>query len=471
VNIPAPTFKSGPPPNGNGPGGSDSLYEAQQKVYPREVAGRFSRLRVIAAWVLLGLYYVNAWWQWNDRQAFLFDLPARKFYVLGLVLWPQDFIFLTGLLIIAALSLFFFTALAGRLWCGYACPQTVWTEVFLWMERFAEGDRKDRIKLDQAPWSARKVLRKSLKQFLWVTFASWTGFTFVGYFTPIRTLAHEALTGSLGSWETFWILFYGLATYTNAGFLREQVCKYMCPYARFQSAMFDRDTLVITYDAERGEPRGARRRGANLKGAASGDCVDCTWCVQVCPTGIDIRKGLQQECIACAACIDACDSVMTKVGSPKGLIRYTTLHALEHQRTKIVRPRVIIYAVLLTVLIATWVTALALREPVALDVIRDRNALYRMLDDGRVENVYNVKIMNKSEATHRFRISVTGPGDLRVDPDPAIFTVRGGDVFPAGVRVRRSAYEPEGSETIKFEVQGEDGTRASTSARFIAPAR
>jgi cytochrome c oxidase accessory protein FixG len=453
--------------------GSNSLYEAQQKVYPREVDGRFSRLRVIAAWVLLGLYYANAWWQWNGRQAFLFDLPTRKFYVLGLVFWPQDFIFLTGLLIIAALSLFFFTALAGRLWCGYACPQTVWTVVFLWMERFAEGDRKDRIKLDQSPWSARKLLRKSFKQLLWVTFALWTGFTFVGYFTPIRSLGSEIVSGSLGSWELFWILFYGLATYANAGYLREQVCKYMCPYARFQSAMFDRDTLVITYDAQRGEPRGARRRAASLNGAASGDCVDCTWCVQVCPTGIDIRRGLQQECIACAACIDACDSVMAKIGSPKGLIRYTTQHALEHAPTRIFRPRVLIYATLLTLLVLGWVTALVLRQPVALDVIRDRNALYRMLDDGRVENVYDVKIINKAEDSQRFRITVEGAGDLRLDPDPATFLVPGGDVFPAGIRVRRSAYEPVGSETIRFAVESVDDRQLHTSAaaRFIAPAR
>jgi cytochrome c oxidase accessory protein FixG len=462
-----------PQPAAGESGSSDSLYEARQKVYPREVDGRFTRLRVTAAWVLLGLYYANAWWQWNGRQAFLFDLPTRKFYVLGLVFWPQDFIFLTGLLIIAALSLFFFTALAGRLWCGYACPQTVWTTVFLWMERLAEGDRKERMKLDQSPRTARKMLRGSLKQLLWVTFALWTGFTFVGYFTPIRTLGTEILSGSLGSWEIFWILFYGLATYVNAGYLREQVCKYMCPYARFQSAMFDRDTLVITYDAQRGEPRGARRRGANLNGAASGDCVDCTWCVQVCPTGIDIRRGLQMECIACAACIDACDSVMAKVGSPKGLIRYTTEHALEHAPTRVLRPRVLIYATLLGVLISGWVTGLALRKAVALDVIRDRNALYRMLDDGRVEDVYDVKIINKTEGPHRFRVSVKGAGDLRVDPDPATFLVAGGDVFPAGIRVRRPAYDPVGSETIRFEVEALDdhSLHASASARFIAPAR
>ena len=452
---------------------SASLYEAQQKVYPREVAGRFSRLRVSAAWVLLGLYYLNAWWQWNGRQAFLFDLPARKFYVLGVVFWPQDFIFLTGLLVIAALSLFFFTALAGRLWCGYACPQTVWTEVFLWMERVTEGDRAERMKLDAAPWTTSKVVRKSLKQFLWVTFALWTGFTFVGYFTPIRALSHEVLTGAVGGWELFWILFYGLATYGNAGYLREQVCKYMCPYARFQSAMLDHDTLVITYDVQRGEPRGPRRRGADLKTLNLGSCIDCTWCVQVCPTGIDIRKGLQQECIACAACIDACDSVMDKMQYPRGLIRYSTQHAIDHKQTQILRPRIVVYAALLTLLICGWVVALWLREPVALDVIRDRNALYRLMDDGRVENVYDVKIINKSEMPHRFHVTVTGPGALSLDPEPAVFSVAAGDVFPAGIRIRRSAYDPVGSESVRITVQAEDDSalRASTTARFLAPSK
>ncbi|HEY2403245.1 MAG TPA: cytochrome c oxidase accessory protein CcoG [Steroidobacteraceae bacterium] len=452
---------------------SESLYEAQQKVYPREVVGRFSRLRTIAAWVLLGLYYLNAWWQWNGRQAFLFDLPARKFYVLGLVFWPQDFIFLTGLLIIAALSLFFFTALAGRLWCGYACPQTVWTEVFLWMERVTEGDRAQRMKLDEARWTTSKVVRKSLKQFLWVTFALWTGFTFVGYFTPIRTLSTEVFAGTVGGWELFWILLYGLATYGNAGYLREQVCKYMCPYARFQSAMLDHDTLVITYDAQRGEPRGPRRRGAEPKESKLGSCIDCTWCVQVCPTGIDIRKGLQQECIACAACIDACDSIMDKMQYPRGLIRYSTQHAVEHSPTHILRPRIVLYAALLTLLICGWVVALWLREPVALDVIRDRNALYRLLDDGRLENVYDVKIINKSEKPHRFHVTVSGPGALSLDPEPAVFPVAAGEVFPAGIRIRRSPFEPVGSESVRISVQAEDDAalRASTMARFLAPGK
>ncbi|MGB8327617.1 MAG: 4Fe-4S dicluster domain-containing protein, partial [Steroidobacteraceae bacterium] len=255
----------------------ESYYAPHEKIYPREIAGRFARLRTLAAWVLLGIFYLLPWIRWGDRQAVLFDLPARKFYVGGIVLWPQDFIFLTWLLVIAALSLFFFTAIAGRLWCGYACPQTVWTEAFLALERFAEGTRGVRMKLDKGPWTPRKILRKGLKQFLWIVFALWTGFTFVGYFTPVDTLGREAMTLSLGPWETFWTLFYGFATYGNAGYLREQVCKYMCPYARFQSAMFDQDTLIVTYDGARGEPRGARRREAQHGSSGLGDCIDCTW--------------------------------------------------------------------------------------------------------------------------------------------------------------------------------------------------
>ncbi|HVY79577.1 MAG TPA: cytochrome c oxidase accessory protein CcoG [Steroidobacteraceae bacterium] len=450
-----------------------SYYLAEKKIYPRGVRGRFARLRLAAMLVLLGLFYVMPWVSWNGRQAVLFDLPARKFYVFGLVMWPQDFIYLTALLVIAALSLFFFTALAGRLWCGYACPQTVWTEAFLWMERFAEGDRNERMKLDRAPWSVHKVSRKALKQLLWVSFSLWTGITFVGFFTPIDTLIANAATLSLGPWETFWSLFYGFATYGNAGFLREQVCKYMCPYARFQSAMFDRDTLIITYDAERGEPRWAKRRGAQVDSGKRGDCVDCTWCVQVCPTGIDIRKGLQYECIACAACIDACDAVMDKVGSPRGLIRYATQNSLEHKPTRILRPRILIYGTLLLALIAAFSIGLARRTPLGVDVIRDRNALYRLLDDGQVENVYDVKIINKSEERHRFVITVDGEGDFTLDPTPAIFDVASGEVLPVVVRVRRDAYEPLGSQDIEFEVQAQESPRlrAETTARFLAPTR
>jgi cytochrome c oxidase accessory protein FixG len=452
---------------------TESYYVAETKIYPREVTGRYARLRTLAVWVLLGLFYVMPWLMWNGRQAVLFDLPARKFYVFGLVMWPQDFIFLTGLLVIAAISLFFFTAVGGRLWCGYACPQTVWTEAFLWMERLAEGGRGERIKLDKAPWSANKLARKAAKQAMWIGFSLGTGITFVGFFTPIEALFAKIATLSLGPWEWFWTLFYGFATYGNAGFLREQVCKYMCPYARFQGAMFDRDTMIVTYDAARGEPRGSRRRGADLSALKLGSCVDCTLCVQVCPTGIDIRKGLQYECIACAACIDACDGVMDKMSYPRGLIRYATQNALERKPTHVVRPRTIVYAVILCGLATAFGVGLARRTPVDVDVIRDRNALYRMLDDGRVENVYSVKILNKTERPHRFAVTARGAGELTLEPRVAQFDVGSGEVFPATVRVRRPAYEPLGPQDIEFEVRALDDPRlaAATRARFLAPTK
>jgi cytochrome c oxidase accessory protein FixG len=454
-------------------GAGDSLYLAEAKVYPREVRGRFARLRTLSVWVLLGIFYLLPWLQWGGRQAVLFDLPARKFFILGLVFWPQDFIFLTWLLIIAALCLFFFTAVGGRLWCGYACPQTVWTETFLWMERLTEGNRAARLKLDRGPWNARKMVRKGAKQVLWVGFALWTGFTFVGFFTPIRTLAHELAAFAPGPWETFWILFYGFATYGNAGYLREQVCKYMCPYARFQSAMFDRDTLVITYDKERGEPRGARKRGTDARAQGRGDCIDCTMCVQVCPTGIDIRKGLQIECIACAACIDVCDDVMDKMGSPRGLIRYSTQHALDHEPTRLLRPRVMIYAALLGALVAGFVIAVSLRSPVSLDVIRDRNSLYRLTDDGHVDNVYTVRILNKSEHERTFILEARGASPLALLPAQREYTVPSGAVYSVPLRVRRATYEPLGAETIRLSVRDRDdsGIQSTTDARFLAPTR
>ena len=330
---------------------SASMYESAKKIYPREIGGRFANLSRIATVTLLGLFYAVPWLNWDERQAVLFDLPARKFYLVGLTLWPQDFPYLALLLIILALSLFFFTALAGRLWCGFACPQTVWTEIFIWMEQLTEGTRSQRMKLDQAPWSWNKLRRKGSKQFLWITFSMWTGFTFVGYFTPVRELGAEFVALNVSGWTLFWGVFYGFATYGNAGYMREQVCKYMCPYARFQSAMFDKDTLIISYDESRGEPRGGRKRTVDREQTGLGDCIDCHLCVQVCPTGIDIREGLQYDCIACAACIDACDSIMDKMNYPRGLVRYTTEHAVNSETTHVLRPRVFVYATLLLVLI------------------------------------------------------------------------------------------------------------------------
>jgi cytochrome c oxidase accessory protein FixG len=462
---------------------SYSYYAPHQKVYPREVSGRFTRRRLTAAWVLLGLFYLLPWVRWNDRQAILFDLPARQFHLFGLTLWPQDFIFLAWLLVMAALSLFFFTAIAGRLWCGYACPQTVWTEVFLWLERVTEGDRARRMKLDASPWSGAKLLRKGAKQSLWIGFALWTGVTFVGFFTPITDLAARVLTVSLGPWETFWMLFYGFATYGNAGFLREQVCKYMCPYARFQSAMFDEDTLIITYDAQRGEPRGGRRRGTDPRTAGLGDCTDCTLCVQACPTGIDIRQGLQYECIACAACIDACDSVMDRMGYARGLVRYDTQNAVQHPGKRVLRPRIMVYGALLALMSAGFIAALALRKPVGLDVLHDRNTLFRTLDTGAIENVYLLKIMNKDAATHDFRVSLEAasededrsddhPVTYRLDPAVPVFTVASGEVFNAAVRVRRVAWlDTEATTEFRFAITAVDdpGLKARAEARFFAP--
>jgi cytochrome c oxidase accessory protein FixG len=449
-----------------------SLYAAQEKIYPREIDGVFARFRIAAMVVLLGGYYLAAWVTWDGRQALLFDLPARKFYVLGLVLWPQDFFFLSWLLIIAALSLFFFTALAGRVWCGYACPQTVWTEAFLWMERLVEGRGPARRKLDAGPWTTRKLWRKTAKQALWIAFALWTGFTFVGYFTPIRALGREVMALSLGGWETFWILFYGFATYGNAGFMREQVCKYMCPYARFQSAMFDRDTLVVSYDERRGEPRGSRARGADPRTLDLGSCIDCRMCVQVCPTGIDIRKGLQYECIACAACIDACDGVMDKMQYPRGLIRYSTQHAMEGRTTRVLRPRVIVYATLLTALCGGFVTALWLRTPLDLDVIRDRNALYRESRPGYIENVYTLRIINKDSERHTYSVQAEGLPTLVVETDPRVVEVGPGEVRSIAARALiEDGAVPSGGHTITFRLAASDAPALTTTekARLFTP--
>jgi cytochrome c oxidase accessory protein FixG len=403
------------PPAADGPQ-EIALYEIRKKIYPRAVTGAFARWRWALVFLTQIVYYGLPWLEWNGRQAVLLDIAARKFYIFGLVFWPQDVIYLTVLLILAAYALFLFTAVAGRLWCGFACPQTVYTEIFLWVERKIEGDRPARMRLDAAPLSAAKLAKKAAKHGAWGLIALWTGITFVGYFTPIR----EILAGipfGISGWETFWILFYGFATYGNAGWMREQVCKYMCPYARFQSVMFDKDTMIITYDAKRGEPRGARGRKVDPRRKGLGDCVDCGICVQVCPTGIDIRKGLQYECIGCTACIDGCDQVMDRMGYPRGLIRYTTENALalgydaRAMWRRVFRLRTLLYTGLLVVIATAAGVSLYLRNPLKVDVIRDRGALAREAAPGVVENVYRLQVMNTDEKPRVFRISATGiPG-------------------------------------------------------------
>jgi len=460
-----------PVPDPVDPAGEDA-YASHKKVYPREVHGIFANLRALGVIVLLGLFYGIAWLPWDGHQAVLLDLPARKFYIFGLTFWPQDFFYFAWLLIIAALTLFYVTSLAGRLWCGYACPQTVWTEIFLWIERKIEGSRNQQMKRDQGGMTLTKFRIKATKHFVWISFSLFTGFTFVGYFTPIRELTTEAIAFNLGPWETFWIFFYGFATYGNAGWLREQVCIYMCPYARFQSAMFDRDTLVIAYDEQRGEPRGSRRKNIDPVQAGLGDCVDCTLCVQVCPTGIDIRDGLQYQCIGCAACVDVCDQVMDKMGYSKGLVRYTTENVMNGKPSHIMRPRTLMYTLLLLALSLGLVYAISQRSPLQLDVLRDRNSLYRETPQGLVENVYTLKLINMDDRAHPFKLTVSGLKGLQITMESPIIKVPGGEVrsLPVSVRVDPVVLKRT-SNTIEFTLQAVDEPALSSTetARFLGP--
>jgi cytochrome c oxidase accessory protein FixG len=461
------------PPVASGGGApiEQALYESAKKIYPRAVTGWFAAWRWALVWATQLVFYGGAWLTWNDRQAILFDIAARKFYIFGLVFWPQDIIYLTVLLIISALALFLFTAVAGRLWCGYACPQTVYTEMFLWVERVIEGERAQRIRLDRAPLGARKLGLKAAKHAVWIAIALWTGFTFVGYFTPIRELWGAVRTLDTGPWETFWVLFYGFATYGNAGWMREQVCTYMCPYARFQSAMFDRDTMIITYDRGRGEPRGGRGRRAERAGL--GDCVDCGICVQVCPTGIDIRDGLQYQCIGCAACIDGCNQVMEKMGYPKGLIRYSTTHAMEAGLTRAqmfarsFRPRVLVYTAVLAAIVAATAVTLWLRVPLKVDVIRDRAAIAREAEGGTIENVFRLQIMNTVETEREFEIRVEGLPTLALAGDSRVrVAAAGARIVAVRARVQAGQVAP-GTHRIHFAVAAADDPQVAVREKSV----
>ena len=451
----------------------EEVYAKRKKIYPRQVTGIFATFRFSGVLALLGLYYFGPFLQWDGRQAILFDLPARKFYIFEWVFWPQDFIYLAALLIIAAIALFLVTALAGRVWCGYACPQTVWTEAFLWIERKVEGSRAKQMKLDKVDWDWVKFRLKFTKHFLWLALSLVTGFVFVGWFTPITELMDRTLSLELGPWEAFWIFFYGFATYGNAGWMREQVCMYMCPYARFQSAMFDKNTLVISYDEKRGEPRGSRKKGSDYKQAGKGACVDCSLCVQVCPTGIDIRDGLQYQCIGCAACVDVCNDVMDKMGYERNLVSYTTENALAGKKESLLRPRVLVYVVLLSVITIVLLGSIAQRVPLGLDVIRDRSSLYRETDEGMIENVYTLKIMNMDLQTHRYSLAVGGIDGLSVQKPKKGIVVDTGTVLNYPVRVQ---VDPEdlkkASSKLTFYLNAIDNDSISVqvSGRFLGPA-
>ncbi|OQY56161.1 MAG: cytochrome c oxidase accessory protein CcoG [Candidatus Parabeggiatoa sp. nov. 2] len=428
------------------------LYAKREKIHPRIVLGFFSRLKALSGIVLLGIYYIFPWIQWEGRQAVLFDLPARQFHIFGLTFWPQDFIYLAFLLILAGITLFFFTSLAGRLWCGFACPQTIWTDAFLWMERLVEGDRPKQLKLEQAPMSVRKFRLKATKHTLWLVFALFTGFTFVGFFVPIRELAVDVMAFNLGDWETFWLLFYAFATY-------------------FQSAMFDKDTMIIAYDEKRGDPRKGRKRNVDYKAQGLGDCINCTMCVQVCPTGIDIRDGLQYQCISCSACIDVCDEIMDKMNYPRGLIRYTTENTLNGKPTQVLRPRIFVYGGILLAIFIGICVAISTRSLVQLNVIRDRNSLFIKTDSGLIENVYRLRVMNIDNRPHVYDVTATGIDGLQLVKEREI-EVEPGRVMTLSVRL---AADPQNlqkrSMTITFQLTALDNPTLTITeeARFLGP--
>ncbi|TBW59159.1 cytochrome c oxidase accessory protein CcoG [Marinobacter halodurans] len=449
------------------------LYASRKKIYVKAVTGLYQRIRFFSLWGLMGMYFLFCWVQVGGEPLIYFNLPAREFHLFGTTFFPKDFIMLSGMLIIAAFGLFFITTLFGRVWCGYTCPQTVWTFIFMWVEEKVEGSRNKRIKLDQSPGGTAKMAKKVTKHALWLLIAFATGLTFVGYFYPVRELSVDLFTLQANGWAYFWVFFFTVATYTNAGWLREQVCLYMCPYARFQSVMFDEDTRVVSYDYNRGEPRGGRRKDASKAELGLGDCIDCGQCVQVCPTGIDIRDGLQYECINCALCIDACDEIMDKMDYPRGLIRYTTEHELEGRPSKILRPRTFGYGAALLLMIGALVFTLLTRVPVQLDAIRDRGALFKMNNRGMIENSYTVKIQNMTEVPQVFILSVSGLDTARIIGDTAFRVAAGENLsLPTVVEVSPEALtETHNDITFSIRAEGDATLGANTESRFLGDRR
>jgi len=419
--------------------------------------------------------FLLPWINVGDRPLILFDLPNREFHIFSATFYPQEFILLSWLLIICAFGLFFITVFAGRVWCGYTCPQSVWTFLFIWLEHRIEGSRNRRIKLDNQPMTADKAWRKGAKHTAWLLIALATGITFVGYFTPIRALVAELPTLEAHGWSYFWVGFFLVFTYLNAGWLREQVCIYMCPYARFQSVMFDRDTLIVSYDESRGEPRGHRPKNLShleAREAGYGDCIDCDLCVQVCPTGIDIRDGLQYECITCAACIDACDSVMDKMGYPRGLVRYTTENALEDKKSRIMRPRLIAYFAALVMMIGTFAWAINDRMPLNFDAERERTELYQVTRDGLISNVFTLTIRNLDDQDHTYQLSVSGLPSLALDSD--MINVPAGESRLEVVTVTANPddlQQPSHDIVFSLQAQQDDRIRLDRDARFIGDIR
>ncbi len=452
--------------------------EAANKVQARATRGRFTSWRMASLAATQLFFLVLPWLNWHGRQMVRFDLEAQRFYLGSIILLPQDLIFLAGLLVFCAMGLFMVTTLWGRLWCGFSCPQTVYTALFMWVERHFEGDRHQRIRLDQASWGTEKLWRRGGKQLTWGLIALWTGLTFVGWFSPMRELAHGVSSATLGFWDGFWTLFYGGLCYLNAGLLREKVCLHMCPYGRFQGALMDADTRIVAYDAGRGEPRGASRQGQ--QGEARGGCIDCTMCVQVCPTGIDIREGLQPACIGCGLCIDACDQVMDKIGQPRGLVRLATQRQLAASPSNAgaisswAQHRVQAYGGLMTALLLGLIWTLWQRPDVRVDVIRDRGVMARVVEDGAVENVYRVQLMSQTDEPQSIRLSVSDLPGAVANAESVVLDR--GEARMVEVSVRLPAQEARAlsghTAQIRFEVASRSPDHSglvSETSTFVVP--
>ena len=446
------------------------LYQKREKIYTRRIQGFFQRVRLYTGWPLLMGYFLLPWINLNGQQSVLFDLPERKFHILTLTFWPQDLVMLAFLLMISAFGLFTVTAFFGRVWCGYTCPQTVWTAIFMYIEQLFEGSRNQRIKLDKEDMSFTKFRKKFMKHSGWVFVALATGLTFVGYFVPIRQLVSDLVSLSGNSWEYAFTGLFTVGTYLNAGYMREQVCTYMCPYARFQSAMFDRDTLIVSYNPTRGEPRGARKRSGESN-EALGDCVDCQLCVQVCPTGIDIRDGLQYKCIGCALCIDACNSIMDKMGYEPGLVSYTSENQLEGKTTTLLRPRSVGYVSVLLIMVLVFSYTLLTRSMVDLTILRERNQLYIEAPGGLIDNVYKIHLSNLDADEHQFRLEVEGIDGVEIIGEQ-IVRVPGGEMSELSLRVRANPLLLSAPGTpLIFRATRLDDLTVSTEheSRFIKP--
>ena len=388
----------------------DTEYK-EGKIYVRSINGVFTAIRQKLNWILMLGFFLLPWIPYGDRQAVIFDLAEQKFHIFGLIIWPQDLVLLAALLMIAAYALFLVTTFIGRVWCGFTCPQTIWTFIFIWVEEKVEGKFNKRKKLDQQANNWDKIWKKGLKHSIWLFISLITSLTFLAFFVPVQQLYIDVFTLNASGLIYFWTLFFTFCTYGNAGWMREIMCLHMCPYARFQSAMFDKDTFSVAYDAQRGESRGPRSRKKDPKELGLGDCIDCNLCVQVCPTGIDIRDGLQYECINSGACIDACDNTMERMGYEKGLINYTTEHRLEGHSTKVMRPKLLGYGAILIVMLGLFFAQIASVDPAGLSVLRDRNQLFRVNNQGLVENTYTLKVINKTQQEQEYKLDVSGLPD------------------------------------------------------------